>query len=330
MLLLGCALTAQAEVYKCRQPDGSTQISSEPCSGGASTVKTIQDDTVPEAAREQAERDVQRQRQMANQMKSERQADEVAARKEQEALRKASGAPSQAAVQQCLNTLGRMSLDSSRRSELESGCYATGTLQPVQTVQVSSQVSGQIKEVLADFNSEVKRGQLIARIDPETFEQVNKMFADCFVHSRLRSNCADETTYPVTGLVDVLVRHRETDTYKAVDLFAKGFARHHGDPFLLEQLQGELLAAEAGGADIGKQKHAGLRCMAADRVEIPQSLNQQVSSPLEGRAHGLRGKRRLGNGVSRHVSDERLIAEQHRFAERQEPGTKLFRAGAPA
>ncbi len=128
---LAVALPAQAEVFKCRQPDGSTQISSEPCSGGASTIKTIQDDAVPEAAREQAERDVQRQRQMANQMKSERQADEAAERKEQEALRKASGAPSQAAVQQCLNTLGRMSLDSSRRAELESGCYATGTLQPV-------------------------------------------------------------------------------------------------------------------------------------------------------------------------------------------------------
>ena len=128
---LAVALTVQAEVYKCRQPDGGTQISSEPCSGGASTVKTIQDDAVSEAAREQAERDVQRQRQMANQMKSERQADEAAERKEQEALRKASGAPSQAAVQQCLNTLGRMSLDSSRRAELESGCHATGTLQPV-------------------------------------------------------------------------------------------------------------------------------------------------------------------------------------------------------
>ena len=95
---LAVALPAQAEVFKCRQPDGSTQISSEPCSGGASTIKTIQDDAVPEAAREQAERDVQRQRQMANQMKSERQADEAAERKEQEALRKASGAPSQAAV----------------------------------------------------------------------------------------------------------------------------------------------------------------------------------------------------------------------------------------
>jgi HlyD family secretion protein len=38
-------------------------------------------------------------------------------------------------------------------------------------VQVGSQVSGQIKEILVDFNSTVKEGQLIARIDPETFQQ---------------------------------------------------------------------------------------------------------------------------------------------------------------
>lgn len=47
---------------------------------------------------------------------------------------------------------------------------ASGTLSPVVSVQVGSQVSGQIKELYVDFNSEVKQGQLIARIDPETFE----------------------------------------------------------------------------------------------------------------------------------------------------------------
>lgn len=47
---------------------------------------------------------------------------------------------------------------------------ATGTLNPVVSVQVGSQVSGQVKELFADFNSAVKAGQLIARIDPETFQ----------------------------------------------------------------------------------------------------------------------------------------------------------------
>ncbi|WP_420476044.1 efflux RND transporter periplasmic adaptor subunit [Noviherbaspirillum sp. ST9] len=47
---------------------------------------------------------------------------------------------------------------------------ASGTLSPVVQVQVGSQVSGQLRDVLVDFNSEVKQGQLIAHIDPQTFE----------------------------------------------------------------------------------------------------------------------------------------------------------------
>ena len=47
---------------------------------------------------------------------------------------------------------------------------ATGTLQAVTTVQVGSQVSGTIQNLYADFNSQVKRGQIIVRLDPSSFE----------------------------------------------------------------------------------------------------------------------------------------------------------------
>jgi HlyD family secretion protein len=47
---------------------------------------------------------------------------------------------------------------------------ATGALQAVVTVQVGSQVSGTIQELKADFNSVVKKGQVIARLDPSSFE----------------------------------------------------------------------------------------------------------------------------------------------------------------
>jgi HlyD family secretion protein len=62
-----------------------------------------------------------------------------------------------------------------RTSKIERGpvtatVSATGTLNAVVTVQVGSQVSGQIKELFADFNSQVKRNQLVARIDPEIFQ----------------------------------------------------------------------------------------------------------------------------------------------------------------
>lgn len=65
------------------------------------------------------------------------------------------------------------------RGTLTQNVTATGELQPVSTVEVSSQISGLIKEVLVDYNSRVKAGDVLARIDPATYE------------NRLRSAQAD-------------------------------------------------------------------------------------------------------------------------------------------
>ncbi|MFD0666628.1 efflux RND transporter periplasmic adaptor subunit [Ramlibacter sp. MAHUQ-53] len=56
------------------------------------------------------------------------------------------------------------------RGPLQSTVSASGAVNPVTQVSVGTQVSGQIKELYVDFNAEVKAGQLIAQIDPETFE----------------------------------------------------------------------------------------------------------------------------------------------------------------
>jgi HlyD family secretion protein len=47
---------------------------------------------------------------------------------------------------------------------------ASGTLSAIVTVQVGTQVSGRIQKLYADFNSQVKQGQLVAKIDPQLFE----------------------------------------------------------------------------------------------------------------------------------------------------------------
>lgn len=62
------------------------------------------------------------------------------------------------------------SLDKVSRGKLISTVSATGTLSPVITVQVGSQVSGTILHLHADFNSHVKKGDLIAQIDPALFK----------------------------------------------------------------------------------------------------------------------------------------------------------------
>ena len=58
-----------------------------------------------------------------------------------------------------------------QRGNIESTVAATGTLGAVTTVQVGTQVSGQISAIYVDFNSKVKKGQLIARIDPTLQQQ---------------------------------------------------------------------------------------------------------------------------------------------------------------
>ena len=47
---------------------------------------------------------------------------------------------------------------------------ASGTINPVNTVSVGSTVSGLIESIYVDFNSQVKKGQLLAQIDPRTFQ----------------------------------------------------------------------------------------------------------------------------------------------------------------
>ncbi len=55
------------------------------------------------------------------------------------------------------------------RGDLRAVVEATGTINAVTTVQVGSQVSGTISNLYADFNSRVKKGQVVARIDPSIF-----------------------------------------------------------------------------------------------------------------------------------------------------------------
>lgn len=57
-----------------------------------------------------------------------------------------------------------------KKGDISFKVTASGTLSPLVTVEVGSQVSGRLQEILVDFNSEVKKGQVIARIDPKIIE----------------------------------------------------------------------------------------------------------------------------------------------------------------
>ncbi len=73
---------------------------------------------------------------------------------------------------------------------------ATGTLEAVTTVDVGTQVSGLVQDMYADFNSIVKKGQIIARLDPSLIQTQIEQRTASVVRAeadleRLRVNLAD-------------------------------------------------------------------------------------------------------------------------------------------
>jgi HlyD family secretion protein len=63
----------------------------------------------------------------------------------------------------------RFEIAKADRGPIRAKVTATGTVNPIVTVQVGAQVSGTIQALGADFNSVVKPGQMMARIDPRLF-----------------------------------------------------------------------------------------------------------------------------------------------------------------
>lgn len=73
---------------------------------------------------------------------------------------------------------------------------ATGTIKPVQTVEIGAQVSGMIKEVYVDYNSHVKKGQLLAQIDTSLFQaQVDQAQATLAVKQANYKKYRNQTAY---------------------------------------------------------------------------------------------------------------------------------------
>ena len=87
------------------------------------------------------------------------------------------------------------------KGDIQQTVTATGTVNAVTTVQVGTQVSGTIKTLYVDFNSRVKKGQIIAQIDPSTFEsqvqqaQANLLSAQANLEKAQTSLANDKKTF---------------------------------------------------------------------------------------------------------------------------------------
>jgi HlyD family secretion protein len=169
---------------------------------------------------------------------------------------------------------------------------ATGTLNPVVSVLVGSQVSGQIKELFVDFNSPVKKDQVIARIDPESFElRVRQAMADleatkATVMTQMASVGAQraEVSRSEVNLADV-----KRDYERKQMLVEKGFvstadrdkalAVYNGAQEQLKTARAQLAVAEAqakNAAAVVKQRESQL---AQAKVDLDRTI---IRAPVDG------------------------------------------------
>lgn len=169
---------------------------------------------------------------------------------------------------------------------------ASGTLNPVVSVQVGSQVSGQLKEIYVDFNSEVKQGQLIARIDPETFEyRVRQAQADLdAARAQVLTQQAQVAAQQAQAAqVDVNLAEAKRDLDQKQQLTDKGFisaaerdkarAVYHAQVEQANAARAQIRVAQAsaGNAQAAvKQREAVL---AQSRIELERTA---IKAPVDG------------------------------------------------
>jgi HlyD family secretion protein len=150
------------------------------------------------------------------------------------------------------------------RGDVIESVGATGTLQAVKTVQVGSQVSGNIKALYADFNSMVKKGQIVAELDPSLLQtQIEQARANV-----IRAQ-ADLDRLKVS-LDDARIKLKRTESLAARKLVA---------PQELESAQVAVRSAEA---QI-KSSEAGLSQTKASLSQNEVNLQHTViEAPIDG------------------------------------------------
>lgn len=178
------------------------------------------------------------------------------------------------------------------RGNITSVVSASGSLSAVTTVLVGSQISGQIKELFVDYNSQVRQGQLLARIDPETFElKVRQAEADLeAARTQLLNQQANLLTLRSQATrTRIQAADAKNDLDRKESLFAKGFisgAERDKSKFTADAAAEAVVTAEAqiraGEAQIAnaeaivKQRQAAL---ASARVDLSRT---SIVAPVDG------------------------------------------------
>jgi HlyD family secretion protein len=141
---------------------------------------------------------------------------------------------------------------------------ASGTINPVNIVSVGSTVSGLMKEIYVDYNSEVKKGQLLAQIDPANFQaSVDQNLAQI--------NNAEATLAKLNA--EMVYAEKTYKRYK--NLYAKNFVARSE----LDQVESDYLAKKA---SIGAQRASIAQARASYNTAMTNLGYTKITAPVDG------------------------------------------------
>ncbi|MGL6205170.1 MAG: efflux RND transporter periplasmic adaptor subunit, partial [Giesbergeria sp.] len=178
------------------------------------------------------------------------------------------------------------------RGAVVASVQASGQVMPVTQVSVGTQVSGQIRELFADFNSEVKAGQIIAQIDPQLIEfQVRQAQADLeAARSQVlvaQANVLASEATVSRAQVDLAEAGR--DLRRKTDLVAQGFiAQSEAEraQALVRTSTEALRAAQAQAAITAAQVQAARSSVRQREAALAQAQTNlsrtRITSPVDG------------------------------------------------
>ncbi|MDB5452291.1 MAG: efflux transporter periplasmic adaptor subunit, partial [Caulobacteraceae bacterium] len=155
---------------------------------------------------------------------------------------------------------------------------ASGTLQALVTVDIGSQVNGQVKEVLVDFDTHVRKGQVLARLDPQTFQtRLDSSSADA-----LASQSAIRTAEANLAQTVANAKVTEENYNRTKALFQKGYVAEQA----LEQAQAQLDSAKAS-IQVQQSQIVSARARAqqsaasvrTSRIDVDRTI---ITSPIDG------------------------------------------------
>ena len=148
------------------------------------------------------------------------------------------------------------------RGDITRSVSASGTLQALVTVDVGSQISGLVTKVLVDFNAPVRAGQVLATLDPQTFQSR-------VAQSRADIQAGEASVRPAQATL----AHAQADFGRTNSMVEQGFA----SPAALDQATAALRVAEA---NVAVARGRVSQSQAALRIQGTDLQRTTITSPM--------------------------------------------------